>query len=283
MSVKLRLQRKGRKKAPFYHIVAADARSPRDGRFIEKLGTYNPLTVPATIELNREKAYEWLIKGAQPTDTVRAILRFKGVLLQQHLAVGVKKGALTEEQAEAKLNAWIAEKETRINQRREATAEKHREHIAAVDGKPRVKAKPVVVVEEAPAPVAEEPASAVEAAVEVAAPVAEAVEAAAEVAAPVAEAVETAVEEAAPVVEAVETAVEEAAPAAEAVETAVEEAAPVAEAVETAVEEAAPVAEAVEEAAPVAEAVEAVVEEAAPVAEAVAEETTPAEEEKPEA
>ena len=244
MSVKLRLQRKGRKKAPFYHIVAADARSPRDGRFIEKLGTYNPLTVPATIELNREKAYEWLVKGAQPTDTVRAILRFKGVLLQQHLAVGVKKGALTEEQAEAKLNAWIAEKETRINQRREATAEKHREHIAAVDGKPRVKAKPVVVVEEAPAPVAEEAAPAVEAVVEAAAPVVEAVE-------PVAEA-------AAPVVEAVEAAVEAAAPVAEAVETAVEEAAPVAEAVEA-------------------------VAEAAPVAEAAAEETAPAEEEKPEA
>lgn len=172
MSVKLRLQRKGRKKAPFYHIVAADSRSPRDGRFIEKLGTYNPLTVPATIELNREKAYEWLAKGAQPTDTVRAILRFKGVLLQKHLALGVKKGALTEEQAEAKLNAWISEKETRINQRREATAAKKMAHIAAVDGKPKVKAKPVV--EEAPAPVVEETPEATPEVVEEAAPVVEA-------------------------------------------------------------------------------------------------------------
>ena len=93
MAVKLRLQRKGRKKAPFYHIVVADSRSPRDGRFIEKLGTYNPLTVPATIELNRDKAFEWLMKGAQPTDTVNAILRFKGVLLKKHLQLGVAKGA----------------------------------------------------------------------------------------------------------------------------------------------------------------------------------------------
>lgn len=85
MPVKIRLQRKGRKQAPFYHIVIADARSPRDGRFIEKIGTYNPLTIPATIELNSEKAYQWLKNGAQPTDTVRSILRFKGVLLQKRL------------------------------------------------------------------------------------------------------------------------------------------------------------------------------------------------------
>jgi small subunit ribosomal protein S16 len=224
MAVKLRLQRKGRKKAPFYHIVAADARAPRDGRYIDKLGTYNPLTVPATIELNREKAYEWLMKGAQPTDTVQAILRFKGVLYQKHLAVGVKKGAMTEEQAETKLNAWIEEKEARIAKRKEETVEKKRQHVAAVDGTPKVKVKPVPVVE---APVVEEAAE--EVAEEV-------------VAAPV-------VEEAAPVVEA---AAEEVAPA---VEAAVEEAAPV---VEAAVEEVAPVveeaaAEATEESAPAAE------------------------------
>ena len=82
MSVKIRLQRKGRKAAPFYHIVIADNRSHRDGRLIEKIGTYNPLTVPATIELNGDRAYQWLLNGAQPTDTVRAILRFKGVLLR---------------------------------------------------------------------------------------------------------------------------------------------------------------------------------------------------------
>lgn len=160
MAVKLRLQRKGRKKAPFYHIVAADARSPRDGRFIEKLGTYNPLTIPATIELNREKTFQWLLNGAQPTDTVRAILRFKGVLYQKHLAEGVKKGAMTEEQAEEKLNAWIAQKEARIAKRREESVEKHRQHIAAVDGTPRVKVKPVV--EEAQAPATEEAAPAAE-------------------------------------------------------------------------------------------------------------------------
>ena len=213
MSVKLRLQRKGRKKAPFYHIVAADARSPRDGRFIEKLGTYNPLTIPATIELDREKTYQWLVKGAQPTDTVRAILRFKGVLYQKHLAVGVKKGALTEEQAAAKLNAWIEQKESRIAKRREDTAEKHRQHIAAVDGAPKVKAKPA---KEVPAPEAEEVAAPTAPVVEEAAPVVEAaVEetvAAAEEAAP---AVEAAVEETVAVAEEAAPAAEESAPAEE--------------------------------------------------------------------
>lgn len=178
MAVKLRLQRRGRAKAPFYHIVVADARSPRDGRFIEKIGTYNPLTVPASIELDRQLAFDWLQKGAQPTDTVRAILRFKGVMYQKHLAEGVKKGALTAEQAEAKLNAWIEKKEARISARREESAEKHRQYVAAVDGKPKAKAKPVV---EEPAPVAEEAVVVEESAVvEDAAPavVAEATEAA---------------------------------------------------------------------------------------------------------
>ncbi|TNE48364.1 MAG: 30S ribosomal protein S16, partial [Bacteroidetes bacterium] len=156
MAVKLRLQRKGRKKAPFYHIVAADARAPRDGRFIEKLGTYNPLTVPATIELNRERTFDWLMKGAQPTDTVRAILRYKGVLYQKHLAIGVKKGALTEEQAEAKLNQWLEEKASNITKHREQTAEKQRQFLATVDGKPKAKPKPA----EEPAPAVEEAAPA---------------------------------------------------------------------------------------------------------------------------
>ncbi|MEO1714380.1 MAG: 30S ribosomal protein S16, partial [Bacteroidota bacterium] len=100
MPVKIRLQRRGRKKAPFYHIVVADSRAPRDGKFIEKVGTYNPLTKPATIDLDRDLAFDWLMKGAQPTDTVRAILRFKGVLYKKHLYRGVKKGALTQEEAE---------------------------------------------------------------------------------------------------------------------------------------------------------------------------------------
>ena len=107
MAVKIRLARRGRKKNPFYHIVVANSRSPRDGKFIESIGSYNPLTVPATIELDREKAYDWLTKGAQPTDTVAAILRFKGVLLKKHLQNGVKKGAISQEQADAKLAAWI--------------------------------------------------------------------------------------------------------------------------------------------------------------------------------
>lgn len=148
MAVKLRLQRKGRKKAPFYHIVVADSRSPRDGRFIEKLGTYNPLTVPATIELNRDKAFEWLMKGAQPTDTVNAILRFKGVLLKKHLQLGVAKGAITQEQADDRLNKWLEQKEGRIEARKKATADKQRDFHTAVDGTPKAKPKPVV---EAPA------------------------------------------------------------------------------------------------------------------------------------
>jgi len=201
MAVKLRLQRRGRAKAPFYHIVVADSRSPRDGRFIEKLGTYNPLTVPATIDLNRDLAYDWLQKGAQPTDTVRAILRFKGVLYQKHLADGVKKGALTAEQAEAKLNAWIEQKEARISVRREESAEKHRQHIAAVDGKPKAKVVKPVVVEEPAAPEVEESAAPVVEEVVVA----EAVVAEVEDAAPavVVEETESApAEDAAPVVEA---------------------------------------------------------------------------------
>jgi small subunit ribosomal protein S16 len=216
MAVKLRLQRKGRKKAPFYHIVVADARSPRDGRFIEKIGTYNPLTVPATIELNNDRAYEWLSQGAQPTDTVRAILRFKGVLYQKHLMRGVKKGALTEDQATALLNTWSEEKEQRVTNRREASAAKKRQLLVSLDGKP--KAKPVV----APAPVEEAAPAAEETAAETAvdAPAAEVVaeaavvEAAAEV---VAEA--PAAEEAAAEVVAEAPAAEEAAPEAPAAET----------------------------------------------------------------
>lgn len=137
MAVKLRLQRKGRRKAPFYHIVAADSRSPRNGRFIEKLGTYNPLTVPASIELNTERAYYWMNVGAQPTDTVRAILRFKGVLYQKHLLEGVKKGALTQEEADAKLQAWIDQKESRVARRREETVRKKAELAAKMDGSPK--------------------------------------------------------------------------------------------------------------------------------------------------
>ena len=114
MPVKLRLQRHGKKGKPFYWIVAADTRSKRDGRFLEKLGTYNPISNPAQIELNVQSAVQWLQNGAQPTDTARAILSHQGVLLKKHLAVGVSKGALTEEQAEEKFQAWTAEKQAKI-------------------------------------------------------------------------------------------------------------------------------------------------------------------------
>lgn len=147
MSVKIRLQRHGRKQAPFYHIVVADARAPRDGRFIEKLGTYNPMTKPATIEIDREKAYQWIMNGAQPTDTVRAILRFKGVLYLKHLMAGVQKGVLTKEQAMDKWQQWVDVKENRIAERRAKTAAEREAFLQMVFGTP--KAKPVV---EAPAP-----------------------------------------------------------------------------------------------------------------------------------
>lgn len=121
MAVKMRLSRKGRKKAPFYHIVVADSRSPRDGKFIEKLGTYNPMTKPATIEIDRNAAYDWLVKGAQPTDTVKAILRFKGVYYKKHLMRGVNKGAMTVEQADVLWQQWIDAKENKIEARRKQT------------------------------------------------------------------------------------------------------------------------------------------------------------------
>ena len=117
MSVKIRLQRHGRKGKPFYWVVAADARSKRDGRSLEKLGTYNPNTNPATIDLDVDAAVKWLQNGAQPTDTARAILSYKGALLKNHLAGGVKKGALTEEQAEAKFQAWLEEKASKVSEK----------------------------------------------------------------------------------------------------------------------------------------------------------------------
>jgi small subunit ribosomal protein S16 len=117
MSVKLRLQRHGSKKRPFYFIVVADARAPRDGKFIQKVGTYNPLTVPATIQLDRQKALEWLHKGAQPTDTVRRILSFKGVLYLKHLLRGVKLGLFDEATAMTKFQAWHDEHEANVRRR----------------------------------------------------------------------------------------------------------------------------------------------------------------------
>ena len=115
MATKIRLQRHGKKGKPFYHIVAADARSKRDGRFIEKLGTYNPCTNPATIDLNIDRAFHWMSVGAQPPDTARAILSYKGVMYKNHLAKGITKGALTQEQADAKFATWMEEKQGKID------------------------------------------------------------------------------------------------------------------------------------------------------------------------
>jgi small subunit ribosomal protein S16 len=119
MAVKLRLQRHGKKGKPFYWIVAADARAKRDGKFLEKLGTYNPNVNPAIIDLNVDGTVKWLQNGAQPTDTARAILSYKGVLLKNHLAGGVKKGALTEEQAEKKFQAWLDEKAAKVDAKKD--------------------------------------------------------------------------------------------------------------------------------------------------------------------
>ena len=153
MAVKIRLQRRGRKKSPFYHIVVADERSPRDGRFIEKLGTYNPMTVPATIDIDRDRAFDWLMKGAQPTDTARAILKLKGIMYRKHLMRGVAKGAMTIEEAEAKYREWVSEKENKLRERFKKSAEEKAARHAAISGTP--KAMPVVEEE----PVAEEATS----------------------------------------------------------------------------------------------------------------------------
>lgn len=114
MPARIRLQRHGKKNQPFYHIVVADGRAPRDGRFIEKLGTYNPLTNPATIDLNFDRAVEWVKNGAQPSDTVRRILSYKGVLLRRHLQIGVEKGCISQETADVRFNEWLQAKEAKI-------------------------------------------------------------------------------------------------------------------------------------------------------------------------
>lgn len=114
MAVKIRLARRGRKKLAIFDLVVADARAPRDGRFIEKIGTYNPNSNPATIVLNEAQALKWVMNGAQPTDTAKAILSYRGILYKKHLQVGVIKGAITQEQADAKFEAWKTEKETKI-------------------------------------------------------------------------------------------------------------------------------------------------------------------------
>ena len=127
MPVKIRLARHGRKARPFYHIVIADGRAPRDGKFIERIGSYNPTTNPAIIDLNFEKALEWLLKGAQPTDTVRAILSHEGVMYKKHLLGGVSKGAFDEKAMESKFDAWKQEKAVKIQDNRNSIAKSTQE------------------------------------------------------------------------------------------------------------------------------------------------------------
>ncbi|RPD50220.1 30S ribosomal protein S16 [Hymenobacter sediminis] len=118
MAVKIRLARRGRKKAAQFDIVVADSRSPRDGRFIEKIGTYNPQTNPATINFDGDKAFDWIMKGAQPTDTVRAMLSYRGVLYRKHLQLGVIKGAISQETADERFTAWKEQKDAKIEGKR---------------------------------------------------------------------------------------------------------------------------------------------------------------------
>ena len=150
MAVKIRLQRRGRKKLPIYHIVIADSRAPRDGRFIEKIGSYDPLTKPAAIEIDRDKAFDWLMKGAEPTDTVRAILKFKGVMYRKHLSRGVAKGAMTQEEADAKYHAWVEEKESKIASRKKATTEEISDYHVKRSGTAKAKKSKAVEAEESP-------------------------------------------------------------------------------------------------------------------------------------
>lgn len=119
MPVKIRLRRQGRKKTSYYHIIVADSRAPRDGRFIDKLGIYNPNTNPATIELDFSSALDWVLRGAQPTDTCRAILSYKGVMYKKHLLEGVRKKAFSEEEAETRFNSWLKQKEEKIQSKRD--------------------------------------------------------------------------------------------------------------------------------------------------------------------
>lgn len=140
MAVKIRLARRGRKKAAIYDIVVADARAPRDGKFIEKLGTYNPNTNPASIDFSEEKAFQWLMNGAQPTDTVKAMLSYRGILYKKHLQIGVVKGAISQETADARFEEWKQAKEAKIEGKRQGLAsDKEAKRKAAFDAETKVK------------------------------------------------------------------------------------------------------------------------------------------------
>ncbi|MCX6311590.1 MAG: 30S ribosomal protein S16 [Bacteroidetes bacterium] len=168
MPTKIRLQRHGKKAYAFFHIVVSDGRTPRDGKFIEKIGTYNPNTNPATIEIDMDSAFNWIKTGAQPTDTCRAILSYKGVMMRHHLYRGVEKGALTQEQADAKLAKWMEEKAAKVESKKTGltdsalSADKKRAQAETAANEARIAkiaAKNAVVVEEPKAEVVETPAA----------------------------------------------------------------------------------------------------------------------------
>jgi small subunit ribosomal protein S16 len=196
MPVRIRLQRRGKKGQPFYHVVIADGRAPRDGRFIEKIGTYNPLTHPATINLNFDRAYHWVMCGAQPSDTANMILKREGIYLKKHLMGGVQKGALTEQQAHDKLAAWKEEKSRKLSEMKlEVINSKKSTMKKRLEAETKVKeAKEAIVNEKRQAVLAEEAAKRAEA------------QAAAEAAAKTAEAELTAEENEQPVEEVSEVA-----------------------------------------------------------------------------
>ena len=217
MATKIRLQRHGRKDYPYYHIVIADSRAPRDGKFIEKVGTYNPNTNPATVELKFDRALYWVQTGAQPTDTTRNILSDKGIYMMKHLLGGVKKGAFSQEEAENRFQAWLKNKETTLSKAKSKESEKAiADKKAALDAeKTANKAKAEEVAKKKAAAVAAEATQAAESAMETAeeavieAPAVEEIAPVAEETAPEAPAT---VEETAPVAEEVVAAAEEVAP-----------------------------------------------------------------------
>jgi small subunit ribosomal protein S16 len=163
MATKIRLQRHGKKGKPFYYIVVADARAPRDGRFIERLGSYNPNTNPATIDINFDKTLEWVNNGAQPTDTCRAMLSYKGILYKKHLQGGLKKGALTEEQVEEKFQQWLDHKDGKITGKKSNLAsakDDARKAVLAAEAKKKEERAAALAAKNAPvAEVEEEPAA----------------------------------------------------------------------------------------------------------------------------
>ncbi|GIV39098.1 MAG: hypothetical protein KatS3mg033_0898 [Thermonema sp.] len=167
MAVRIRLARRGRKKKPMYDVVVADSRAPRDGKFIEKVGRYNPLTDPATIVLDEERILDWLLKGAQPTETVRRMLKYRGILLRKHLEVGIRKGAITREEADKRYQEWLQAKEAKIEGKKTRLAQqKEAAKKAQLEAEAKIKEERAKAIEakrkaaeEAAAPAEEENAA----------------------------------------------------------------------------------------------------------------------------